>query len=104
MLNRTKNKTRVTQVVEITAVLQVSCVEKSLQPRITKIIEIIDTTELPIKHLRLGFNNRNNLATELNRTKKVNHSQDLESIPPNEPLAILQIPMSTSNFLKSKIP
>ena len=56
------------------------------------------------KHLRSGFNNRNNLAIELNRTKKVNQSQDLESIPPNEPLAIRQIPMSTSNFLKSKIP
>ena len=59
---------------------------------------------MTIEHLRSGFNNRNNLATELNRTKKVNQSQDLESIPPNEPLAIRQIPMSTSNFLKSKIP
>ena len=48
VLNRTKNKTRVTQVVEITAILQVSCIEKSLQPRITKIIEIIDTPELPL--------------------------------------------------------
>ena len=48
VLNRTKNKTKVTQVIEIPAILQVSSIEKSLQPRTTKITEIIDTPEWPV--------------------------------------------------------
>ena len=48
VLDTTKNKTRVTKVVEITDMPKVSNIDKPSHPRIKKIIEIPDTPELPV--------------------------------------------------------
>ena len=50
ILHTTKNKTRVTKVVEITDIPKVSNVDKPSHPRIKQIIEILNTPELPVNH------------------------------------------------------
>ena len=48
ILDTTKNKARVTKVVEITDMPKVRNIDKPSHPRIKKVIEILDTLELPV--------------------------------------------------------
>ena len=104
ILNTTKNKARVTKVVEITYMPKVSNIDKPSYTKIKKIIEILDTPELPVNTADQALTTETPPTTEFNRIKKVIQLQDPDSIPPNKPLAICQTPISTSNVQKSKIP
>ena len=104
ILNTTKNKARVTKVVEIAYMPKVSNIDKPSYTKIKKIIEILDTPELPVNTADQALTTETPPTTEFNRIKKVIQLQDPDSIPPNKPLAICQTPISTSNVQKSKIP
>ena len=103
VLDATKNKTRVIKVVEIMDMPKVINIYKPSDPRIKKIIEILDTSELPVNTADPALTIETPRITDLNRIKKVIQIQVPDSIPPNEPLAIRQTPNSRSNVQKSKI-
>ena len=97
VLDTTKNKTRVSKVIEITDMLKVSNIDKQSHHRIKKIIEILDTPELIVNKADQVLTTEALSTTKINRIKKVIQIQDPDSIPPNEPLAIRQTPINTSN-------
>ena len=82
---------------------KVSNTDKPSHPRIKKIIEILDTPELPVNTADQALATETPPTTEF-RIKKIIQVQDPDSIPPNKPLTIRQIPISISNVQKSKIP
>ena len=104
MLDTTKNKDIVTKVVETRDMPKVSKINKLSHPRITKINEILDTPESPVNTADQALTTETPSTTEFNRIKKAIQIQDSDSIPPNEPLAIRQIPISAPNVQKYKIP
>ena len=83
---------------------KVSNIDKPSHPRIKKVIEILDTPELPVSTADQALTTVTPPTTEFNRIKNVIQVQDPDSIPPNKSLAISQTPVSTSNVQKSKIP
>ena len=104
VLDSTKNKTRVTKVVEITDIPKTSNTGKSSLPKTKNINEILDTPELPVNTADQALTTETPPTTEFNRSKKAIQIQFPESIPPIEALAIRQTPISTPNVQKSKIP
>ena len=87
MLDTTKNKDRVTKVVETRDMPKVSKINKLSHPRITKINEILDTPESPVNTADQALTTETPSTTELNRIKKAIQIQDSDSIPPNEPFS-----------------
>ena len=104
ILDTTKNKAKVTKVVEITDMPKVSNIDKPSHPRIKKLIEILDTPELPVNTADQALTTETPPTTEFNRIEKVIQVQDPDSISSNKSLAISQTLISTSNVQKSKIP
>ena len=82
---------------------KVSNIDKPSHSRIKK-NEILNTLELPLNSVDQALTLETLPITEFNRIKRVIQIQDPENILANEPSAIRQTPMSTSNAQKSKIP
>ena len=73
ILDTTKNKARVTKAVEITDMPKVSSIDKPSHPRIKKIIEILDTPELPVNIAYQALTKETPPTTEFSRIKKEIH-------------------------------
>ena len=80
---------------------KVTNIDKPSHTRIKKIIEILDTPELPVNTTDQALTTKTPHTTEFNGIKKVIQSQDRESIPPNESLAIRQT-LKRTKFLGLK--
>ena len=76
VLDTTKNKTRVTRVVETTDMPKVSNIEKLSHPRFKKIIQILETPELPINTGDQVLATETPPTLEFNRIKKGIQIQD----------------------------
>ena len=83
---------------------EVSNIDKPSHLRIKKIIEILDTPELPVNTADQALTTETPTTAELNRIKNAIQIQDPVSISPNELLVIRQTPISKSNVSTSKIP
>ena len=81
---------------------KVSNIDKPSHSRIKK-NEILNTLELPLNSVDQALTAETLPITEFNRIKRVIQIQDPENILANEPSAIRQTPMGTSDAQKSKI-